>query len=137
MKVRKPDPRSTKIERPAAPWGSFPLTELAVFMAIVAAIVGWAIGGVGGTAAIAGALVLGSLAGLELAFREHFAGYRSHTTLLAGLIAFIVLGALFLAVPGPDLGPAPRVAVAAAVFAGAFYLFRRTFTRRSGGVGFR
>lgn len=125
------------VERPLAPWGTFPLSELAVFLAIVAAIVGWVVGGSAGTVAIVGALVLGLLAGLELAFREHLAGYRSHTTLLAGLFSLILLGALFFTVPETILGPAPRAAVAAVVFAGSFYVFRRAFKRRSGGVGFR
>lgn len=131
------DRRRVAVERPLAPWGTFPLSELAVLLAIVAAVVGWAVGGIAGTAAIVGALVLGALAGLELAFREHFAGYRSHTTLLAGLFSLIVLGVLFFTVPGAILGPALRVAAAAVVFAAAFYVFRRAFKRRSGGVGFR
>ena len=37
-------------------------------------------------------LVLGSLAGLELSVREHFAGYRSHTLLLAAAVGVATLG---------------------------------------------
>jgi len=40
-------------------------------------------------------LGLGSLGGLELAIREHFAGYRSHTTLMAGMVYVIALGLTF------------------------------------------
>ena len=43
-------------------------------------------------------LVLGSLAGLELSAREHFAGYRSHTLLLAGAVGMLVFGGLFVGV---------------------------------------
>ena len=50
-------------------------------------------------------LALGSLAGLELSIREHFAGYRSHTATLAGAAGVAVLAVLFYVVP--DLLPPP------------------------------
>ena len=77
--------RPTIDERPEAPWGSFPLVEIAVFLAIVMFVAGLVIGGTDGRILLIGALALGSLAGLELAIREHFAGYRSHSTLLAAV----------------------------------------------------
>ena len=40
-------------------------------------------------------LALGSLGGLELSIREHFAGYRSHTTLLAGVVFVLATGLTF------------------------------------------
>ena len=123
--------------RPPAPWGTFPLTEVTVFVAIVGALVGWLIGGTAGTATLDGSLILGSLAGLELAIREHFTGHRSHSSLLSGLVAFTVLGALFVTVPGSTLSPIYRLAIGAAIFAATLPLFRRGFKRRSGGVGFR
>ncbi len=47
----------------------------------------------------AGLLVVGfslvSVAGLELALREHFAGYRSHSTLLGGATAILLVVPLF------------------------------------------
>ena len=46
-------------------------------------------------------LVLGSLAGLELAAREHFAGYRSHSSLLAACAAFATGALVVIALPGP------------------------------------
>jgi uncharacterized membrane protein YhiD involved in acid resistance len=79
------------------------------------------------------AAVLGSLAGLELAVREHMAGYKSHTTLLAGAPAVLAMGALFFA-------GMPQVAMLGAgigVFATAFWAMREVFKRRSGGYGFR
>ena len=45
-------------------------------------------------------LALGSLAGLELSIREHFAGYRSHTLLLAGAAGRRRCSSLL---PGPGL----------------------------------
>src|SRR5215208_2922191 len=74
-------PRSAKLEsarrqaaardeRPPAPWGSFPLVELAVLLAIALLIIG-AIQGADGLELIVAGLVVGSLAGLELSIREH------------------------------------------------------------------
>jgi lysylphosphatidylglycerol synthetase-like protein (DUF2156 family) len=80
-------------------------------------------------------LVLGSLGGLELAIREHFAGYRSHTTLLAGGVA-LVAGTLLVLTVGKILLPV-LAAVALGVFVACFVLFRRVFRKRSGGLSFR
>jgi hypothetical protein len=88
-----------------------------------------------GNMRIAGGLVVASLAGLELAVRDHWAGFRSHTTLLAGVTAFAAVSALALG-PGPhQLGP--LLAIAGAVFAAAFFALRELFRRRSGGYVFR
>ena len=83
-------------------------------------------------------LVLGSLAGLELAAREHFAGYRSHSSLLAACAAFATGALVVIALPGP-VNEAPMAIVAAAVigvFALAFWLLRGAFKRRSGAWAF-
>ena len=45
--------------------------------------------------AIGVGVVLAALGGLEVSVREHFAGYRSHTTLLAGTVFVLVTGGLF------------------------------------------
>jgi hypothetical protein len=128
--------RSGPPERPPAPWGRFPLVELVVLLALVMLISGFFIQGDRGITLIAAGVALGSLAGFELAIREHFAGYRSHTTVLAGAPAVLVLGL------GLYLLPAgwPRVVAftaAVAIFLGGAYLLREAFKRRSGGVGFK
>jgi uncharacterized membrane protein YhiD involved in acid resistance len=79
--------------------------------------------------------LLGSLAGLELSAREHFSGYRSHTLLLSGAAAIAVLAVLVFATP--DVHPAIRIGIAAAVFAAAAWLFGAAFRRRSGGLRFK
>jgi hypothetical protein len=79
-------------------------------------------------------LVLGSLAGLELSVREHFAGYRSHTLLLAGAAGMIVFGGLFVA---SALHPAICLAAGGVALAGSAWLFATTFRRRSGGALYR
>ena len=80
-------------------------------------------------------LALGSLSGLELAIREHFAGFRSHTTMLAGGVALVAGTGLALAA-GKIYLPL-LAAVALVVFITAFVLFRRVFKKRSGGLSFR
>ena len=118
-------------ERPPAPWGSFPLAELVILAGIVALVYGVL---AGREMAIGAGVVLAGLGGLEVAVREHFAGYRSHTTLLAGFPAVVVAVALFYV---GDQIIAVCLAAGAAVFAVAFYLARRAFQRASGGLSYR
>ena len=118
-------------ERPPAPGGKFPLAELVIFAGIVALVVGF----LSGTEMLIGVgVVLAGLGGLEVAVREHFAGFRSHTTLLAGFPAVVVAVALFYV---GDQIIAICLAAGAVVFAVAFYLARRAFQRASGGLSFR
>lgn len=118
-------------ERPPAPWGSFPLAELTVLAGIVALAIGL-IGQI--PTAIGIGVVLGGLGGLEVSAREHFAGYRSHTTLLAGTAFVLVVGGLlYLA----HLVLAVCLAAGAVVFVAAFLALRRAFQRASGGLSFR
>jgi hypothetical protein len=118
-------------ERPPAPWGSFPLVEIVVLVGIVMLVAGFIIGGKQGSIAIATGLVLASLAGLEISIREHFAGYRSHSFLLAGFAAVVVLGLLFYV--GPESVPVgARLAVGAAVFGGGAWALAQAFRRRAG-----
>lgn len=118
-------------ERPEAPWGSFPLAELSVLGGIVML----AIGVIGKSpTAIGVGVVLAGLGGLEVSAREHFAGYRSHTTLLAGVVFVLVTGGLFYAA-----GLVLAICLAAGVvcFAASFYALRRAFQRASGGLSFK
>jgi hypothetical protein len=126
-------------EAPPAPWGSFPLTEITVLIALVFGIVGFIrFGTHSGRVLIAAAMCLGSLGGLEVSIREHFAGYRSHSTLLAGscAIAFMIL---FSVVAGKTAVGILGIAVGLGllVFLLSFWAFRQAFIRRSGGLGFR
>jgi len=79
-------------------------------------------------------VVLAALGGLEVSAREHFAGYRSHTTLLAGTAFVVVTGALFYLA---GLILAICLAVGAAAFAASFYALRRAFQKASGGLSFK
>jgi hypothetical protein len=116
---------------PPAPWGAFPLAELTILAGIVALAIG--IFG-GGATAIGVGVVLAGLGGLEVAIREHFAGYRSHTTLLAGTVFVLTVGGLFYLA---GLILAVCLALGAAAFLAAFLVLRRAFQRASGGLSFK
>src|SRR3954471_20328919 len=89
---RAPAPARLGDERPRAPWHPIPLVEISVFVGLVLIVVGFIIG-VGsdrGRLALLCGLVLASLGGLDTTLREHFAGFRSHSSVLAGLPAVVV-----------------------------------------------
>jgi uncharacterized integral membrane protein len=118
-------------ERPPAPWGAFPLAELT----ILAGIVMLAVGAIGRHPKALGlGVVLASLGGLEVAVREHFAGYRSHTTLLAGTVFVLVVGGLFYLV---GLILAICLGIGAVAFLATFFALRRAFRKASGGLTFK
>lgn len=118
-------------ERPPAPWGNFPLAELTVLAGIVMLVIGIVSSK---PTAIGVGVVLAGLGGLEVSVREHFAGYRSHTTLLAGTVFVLVVGGLFYL---GGLILAICLAVGAIAFVAAFIALRRAFQRASGGLSFR
>jgi hypothetical protein len=134
--ARRPRPgRPSATERPRAPWGSFPLSEIIILLGIVVIFWGLFSGGDEGRERLAAGLVLASLGGGELALREHLAGFRSHSTLLAGVAAFAVVTAVAI-----GLGPVKvwvLLVIGVAVFAGTLYAMRELFKRRSGGMAFR
>lgn len=111
-----------------------------MLLALALLIAGFFVQGTRGITMIGTGVALGSLAGLEVSFREHFAGYKSHSTVLAGTVAVIVAALGYFLLPGswsPALSQGLGLALAVAVFVAGFYLFREAFKRRSGGHGFR
>ncbi|MGI8633482.1 MAG: hypothetical protein ACR2NA_13190 [Solirubrobacterales bacterium] len=125
--------RTARDERPLAPWGEFPLSELLVLGGLTMLVIGFL---AASPPILFLGLLFGSLGGLEVAAREHLAGYQSHTLLLSGAVAMLVLTGLVILIPGVGaLGV--RIAVAAVAFAAAAAGFRALFRRRSGGAGMR
>ena len=118
-------------ELPRAPWGSFPLAELTILAGIVMLGVGVF---AGSPTALGVGVVLACLGGMEVAIREHLAGYRSHTTLLAGAVFVLVVALLYYAA-GQLLAVA--LGVGAVAFVLAFLALRRAFQRASGGLSFK
>jgi hypothetical protein len=122
-------------DRPPAPWGSFPLTEIVVLLAILCLVSAFFFHGDRSRTLLAGGAALGSLGGLELVIREHFAGFKSHSTMLAGAAAIVTMVVLVLVVHPIVIWIVLGAGVG--VFGACFYLCREAFKKRSGGVGFR
>ena len=114
-------------------WSTAPTVELCIFVGIILVVWGFLSAGDRQTVLVGGGIALICVASLELVVREHLAGYRSHTTLLAVACAVPVMAVLYFA-----QAPAWTVAAAGAIVGGlAWTLLRRTFIRRADGLGFR
>jgi hypothetical protein len=121
-------------EAPKAPWSPFPLTELVTLLSIVLIVAGLLTDGGKRGALLGCGFALVSLAGIELALREHFAGYRSHSTLLAAAAAIAVAAPLYLLTGLPQI---VLLVLGVAIFALVFTRLRAVFRARSGGLGMR
>jgi energy-converting hydrogenase Eha subunit G len=119
---------------PTAPWSPFPLTELVILLSMALIVAGVLTDGGRRGALLGCGFALVSLAGLELAVREHFAGYRSHSTLLGAACAIAVDAPLYL---WTDLPQILLLVVGVGLFVVVLTRLRRAFRRRSGGLGFR
>src|SRR3954465_7703346 len=129
-----PSHRARPEEAPKAPWSPFPLVELCILAALVLIVVGLVTHGPRRVALLACGIALASLAGLELAIREHLAGYRSHSALLAGAAAVVVVVPLYLLT---GLAQVILLAVGVVVYSLGFLALRRAFQAKTGGIGFR
>lgn len=129
--ARAPKPVPQRSEPPEAPWGSFPLTQITVLAGLILLVFGFVSGGI--TPLVMG-LLLGSAGGLELSIREHFAGYRSHTTLLASVVLMVATGVTYF-LAGWVLWVC--LAIGLTLFGVSFGLLRRAFQTASGGLSFR
>jgi hypothetical protein len=115
--------------RPKAPWHPFPLVELCVLIGIVCIAVGFfSRDSTMGRTVLGLGFALGALGGLDTSVREHWAGYRSHTLVLAAFPAVAV--AILSALAGV---PAVVVPIALlGIFMVAFVALRRVWERTSG-----
>jgi hypothetical protein len=119
-----PDPHAP----PRAPWHPFPLVELCALLGIVLLVLGlFSLDDDRGPLLLVAGMALGSLAGLDTSLREHFSGYRSHSTVLAGIPAVVAAAGLYFAgAPWPAL-----VLASIAAFTGSFLLLARAYGRRA------
>ena len=122
-------------EAPKAPWAPVPLTEGTILLGLVILLVGMAGGRSNRALLIAFGLSLVTLATVDLSLREHLAGYRSHSSLLAGVAALVAAVPIVLLVPGT--AKAIVLIVGAIVYFLVFRLLRDQFRRRSGGMSWR
>jgi hypothetical protein len=112
--------------RPKAPWHPFPLVEICVLIGIVCIAVGFfSRDSTLGRTVLALGFVLGALGGLDTSVREHWAGYRSHTLVLAAFPA--VAAAVLSALAGIPAFVVPIVGLG--VFLAAFIALRRVWER--------
>jgi hypothetical protein len=110
-------------ERPPNLFGGVPVSEIAIFMGAIAAVYGL-IASV--PAALAVGLVTCTLGVAEFSAREHFSGYRSHTTMLAAIPA-IGVGIAMIALLGGSLRRGALLLVVVPVFAVCFWILRKRF----------
>jgi hypothetical protein len=115
-------------DRPKPPWHPVPLVEICVLVGIVLLVLGALnLSSDRGKLLLVLGMGLGSLGGLDTALREHLAGYRSHTTVIASLPAVTAAAvAYFAGVPWPAV-----VIAAVVVFSGVFWWMRKVFMRRA------
>lgn len=115
--------------RPDAPWHPWPFSELLIFVGAIATIIGFLRGAGGRDVLFAGigAVVLGTL---EFTVREHLAGYRSHTALIAAVPTALFHGACALALYELGAPHATWVAVPLALDVPIFWFLFRALKAR-------
>ncbi len=121
-------------ERPQAPWHPLPLSELLILaggVAFVVAVTRLRHGPAAGGPLLLAGIAAVALGTIEVTWREHSSGYRSHTLLLALLPVLVlhsavVLGYTFLA-KASQLLNVGMFAVDIAVFVLLFRLLRTRF----------
>ena len=121
-------------EAPKPPWAPLPLTELCILVGLVVLIIGVFSRGPDAAILIVAGVALVALGTVEFTVREHFAGYRSHTTLLAATLGMAAMGALYLL---DVIGAIAPLAVGIVVGGLAWWALREAFRRRTGGMSFR
>jgi hypothetical protein len=110
------------IPRPDPIWAPFPLTEIAMGVGIVLFLAGAASGGANGTRVLGIGVIVLAVAVAELCLREHFAGFRSHSLLLALLPVTAVHTVVVLLVTRDWHGPLALVVDLAAAAGLAWWL---------------
>ena len=110
-------------KRPEGPFGGLPVSEVAILLGIIGVVFGFLNGG--GPALFVG-LVVCALGVCEIAAREHFSGFRSHTALLAAIPA-VSIEATLVAIFGEPKQRGMLLLVVVPVFAILFLLLRRRF----------
>ena len=121
-------------EAPKPPWAPLPLTELCILVGFVMLVIAFFSRGRDTAVLIIAGVGLVALGTVEFTVREHFAGYRSHTTLLAAIPGIAAMGALYLL---DVVGAIAPLAVGIVVAGLAWWALREAFRRRTGGMSFR
>jgi hypothetical protein len=110
-------------ERPESPFGGLPVSELMILAGGVSAVIGFISDA---RPALFVGLAVVAVGVLEFTAREHFSGYRSHTTLLAG-IPTVIVEAILISTIGSHTTREVLLLLIIPVFGGLFFVLRRTF----------
>jgi hypothetical protein len=113
----------TEGERPPSPFGGLPISETAIFVGAIGAGVGVIQGG--GVALVVG-LIVCTLGVVEVTAREHFSGFRSHTSLLAAIPA-VAAGIVVVLVFGQPRQRSTVLFAVVPVYGLVFWLLRKRF----------
>ncbi len=113
----------TEGERPPSPFGGFPVSEIAIFVGAIGAAVGVIQGG--GVALVVG-LIVCTLGVVEVTAREHFSGFRSHTSLLAAIPA-VAAGIGVVVIFGQPRQRSTVLVAVVPVYGVVFWLLRKRF----------
>jgi hypothetical protein len=115
------------VPRPDAIWAPFPLTEIGMGVGIAIFLIGFA----GAPALLLAGVGVLVVVVSELCLREHFAGFRSHSILLALLPVTVVHLAIVLLVSEDWRGP-PALAVDLAIAGGLAWWLQQRFRAAQG-----
>lgn len=118
-------------ERPQTPWHPLPLSELLILIGGVGAALGMRQGISSAAPLLLAGILAVALGTLEVTWREHRSGFRSHTLLLAFLPVVVLHTAVVLGVAAfttpPRLLTLGLLAFDVALFAVLFRLLRARF----------
>ncbi len=126
----RPNGRLSPGERPQAPWHPLPLSEILIFAGAIAVVVGF-LGGENGVPALLAGIGAVALGTIEVTYREHMSGYRSHAIILALLPTLLLHSVVILLVS--FVTPVPRalnialLVIDVAVFAVLYKLLRARY----------
>jgi len=113
-------------ERPPSIFAPLPVSEVAIFVGAVGVLVGLVSAA---TVPLVVGIIVCTLGVIEVTAREHFSGYRSHATLLAGIPAMGVLGTGIAVFGAPRQRSTRELLLLAAVplFGVLFWALRKRF----------
>jgi hypothetical protein len=113
-------------ERPPSLFGGVPVSEIAIFVGALGAAAGFF--GHNSAALIVG-LAVCALGVAEFTAREHFSGYRSHTTLLAAMpaVAIVIVAVAVFGAPAQRTARALLLLAIVPVFGALYWALRKRF----------